>query len=118
MSDLFDAINQMHPRHRSNNQLFKPVEYKLVNDQVVKLLDVKVHEFNMGDVEDPDLYAAQPIYEWQKSEAGQWVMAHAVETPFWKRHVDYVSYGYQYAIFARLREQDQLYWTLKWGGNK
>jgi hypothetical protein len=52
---------------------------------VVKFTDVKVHEFNMGDVEDPDLYAAQPLYEWQQSEQGKWIMEHAVEPPFWHR---------------------------------
>jgi hypothetical protein len=25
----------------------------------------------MGDVEDPELYAAQPLYEWQQTEQGQ-----------------------------------------------
>jgi len=113
---MFDAINQLHPKHRSAeaNQLFKPVEYKIINDKVVKLSDVIVHSFAMGDVEDPDLYAAQPIYEWQESEMGKWVMEHAVETPFWHRHVDPSTYGYKYYIIARLKEQDQTYWALKW----
>ena len=68
----------------------------------------------MGDVEDPDLYAAQPILEWQNSEAGQWVFDHAVETPFWHRSLSLYSMGYNYCIVARLKESDQLYWALKW----
>jgi len=113
---MFDAINQMHPRHRSAeaDKLFKPVEYRLIDEKVVKLSDVIVYSFNMGDVEDPDLYAAQPMYDWQQSEMGKWVMEHAVETPFWHRHVDPSTYGYKYYIIARLREQDQTYWALKW----
>jgi len=113
---MFDAINQLHPRHRSAeaDKLFKPVEYKIINDRVVKFTDVVVHSFAMGDVEDPDLYAAQPIHEWQESEQGKWVMEHAVETPFWHRHMDPSTYGYKYYIIARLREQDQTYWALKW----
>ena len=113
---MFDAINNMHPRHRSAeaDKLFKAPEYKLIDDKVDKFSDVAVHSFNMGDVEDPDLYAAQPIYEWQQSEQGKWVMEHAVETPFWHRHVDPMTYGYKYYIIARLREQDQTYWALKW----
>jgi hypothetical protein len=103
--------------HRSEeaDRLFKAPEYRLVNDKSIRFSDIKVHEFNMGDVEDPDLYAAQPIMEWQQSEAGQWIMAHAVETPFWHRTVDPASYGHKYYIIARLSEQDQTYWTLKWG---
>jgi len=37
-----------------------------------------------------------------------------VETPFWHRSVDPNSFGYKYYIIARLREQDQTYWALKW----
>jgi len=111
---MFDAINQLHPRHKSADKLFKQPEYKLIDERVVKFLDVVVHEFGMGDVEDPDLYAAQPLHDWQQSEQGKWVMEHAVETPFWHRHVDPYEYGYRYYVVARLSEQDQLYWTLKW----
>ena len=98
----------------SKDKLFKPPEWREVNGQAVKYSDVVVHSFGMGDVDDPDLYAAEPMYQWQQSEAGQWVMAHAVETPFWHRHVDPYSYGYRYYIVARLSEKDQTFWTLKW----
>jgi hypothetical protein len=101
-------------RSAEAEKLFKPTEYKIVNDRVVKFTDVKVHEFSMGDVEDPDLYAAQPLYEWQQSEQGKWIMEHAAEPPFWHRHTDPHTYGYKYYIIARLREQDQTYWALKW----
>ena len=97
-----------------SDRLSQPPEWKLVNNSVVKISDVAVYEFAMGDVDDPDLYAAQPLYEWQQSEAGKWVMAHAVETPYWQRVTDPYSFGYRYRIVARLREQDQTYWTLKW----
>jgi hypothetical protein len=120
VSDLFDAINQMHPRHRSAeaDKLFKPVEYRLIDEKVVKFSDIMVHEFNMGDVEDPDLYAAQPLWDWQQSEAGQWVMENAVETPFWHRCTDPITYGHRYYVVARLSEPNELFWRLKWGGNK
>jgi hypothetical protein len=75
--------------------------------------ELVVHTFTMGDVEDPDLYAAQPISEWQNSEAGQFVMAHAVEKPYWTRSIDQFNYGYQYAIVARMRESDQTFFRLK-----
>ena len=102
--------------HRSEeaDRLFKAPEYKLINDRAIKFNDVKVHEFSMGDVEDPDLYAAQPLWDWQQSEAGKWVMAHAVETPFWHRMADPYSFGHKYYVIARLSEQDQTYWALKW----
>jgi hypothetical protein len=102
--------------HRSPeaDKLFKAPEYQLIDNRAVLISDVKVHQFNMGDVEDPDLYAAQPILEWQQSEAGQWVMEHAVEKPFWHRVMSPYTYGWTYYIIARLKEQDQTYWALKW----
>ena len=89
-------------------------DYMIIEDRVHQIHKVIVYRFQMGDVEDPDLYAAEPLYNWQQSEAGQWVMAHAVETPFWHRVTDPHYYGYKYYVIARLSEQDQTYWTLKW----
>jgi hypothetical protein len=68
----------------------------------------------MGDVDDPDLYAAQPLWEFQQSEKGQWVMKHALETPVWQRQIDHVSFGYRYKVDARLTEQDITYFLLKY----
>jgi hypothetical protein len=50
-----------------------------------KVSTIVVHTFKLGDVEDPDLYAAIPLGKWQDSESGKWVMEHAVETPWWER---------------------------------
>lgn len=106
----------MHPNNRfaEAGKLFKAPEWKLIDGKGIKFSDVMVHTFNMGDVEDPDLYAAQPIMEWQQSEMGKWVMEHAVEIPFWHRANDPYNFGHAYYIIARLSEQDQTYWTLKW----
>ena len=73
-----------------------------------------VHQFTMGDVEDPDLYAAEPIWTWQQTEAGKWVMEHAVETPSWHRAHNVGYYGYQYQIQADLHPEDASWFLLKW----
>ena len=73
-----------------------------------------VHEFKMGDVDDPDIYAAQSLWEFQQSEKGKWVMEHALETPVWQRQQDYMLFGYKYQIAARLTEQDITYFLLRW----
>ena len=76
------------------------------NQQIVEEIhEVVVHRFRMGDVEDPDLYAAQPLWEWQESEAGKFVMEHAVETPIWHRQADLQNYGHQYVIVAELEKK-------------
>ena len=76
--------------------------YMIINDQVEEVRELGVHEFMMGDVEDPDLYAAEPLMKWQNTEAGQWIMEHAVETPCWYRIPDSMQYGYRFQIRAKL----------------
>jgi hypothetical protein len=76
--------------------------YMQVGDRIEEVREIIVHEFSLGDVEDPDLYAASPIIEWEKSPSGQWIMLHAVETPSWHRMPDMLQYGYKYQIRAKL----------------
>ena len=101
------------PKEHAEYRHYKTEEYRIIDDRVVRFSDICVHEFTMGDVEDPDLYAAEPIMAWQDSEAGQFVMAHAVEAPYWIRQTDYHSYGIQYKIIARLSEPNQTFFKLK-----
>lgn len=78
------------------------------------ILTVVVHEFSVGDVDDPDLYAAHPLWEWQQSAAGTWVMENAVETPQWGRSNDHRTYQLRYRVTAKLREQDAIFFKLKY----
>ena len=72
------------------------------------------HKFTLGDVEDPDLYATQPIYEWQQTEAGQWVMTHCKD-PQYSIGPDKISWGHQVRIYGILEDRDATFWQLKWG---
>jgi hypothetical protein len=85
----------------------------LIDGCLVKISTVVVHEFVIGDVEDPDIYAAGPLMAWQKSEKGEWVILHSVDQPQWHRTVDYNSYGYRYCVTARLKEKDEIFFKLK-----
>jgi hypothetical protein len=95
---------------------WKEAETKLINNRPVRFRDVCVHEITMGDVEDPDIFVAGPIWDWQESHAGQWCMEHAVDKPYWVRLTEPMTYGYIYRIMARLSEQNETFWRLKWGG--
>jgi len=95
---LADSYFQYHspfthkpPRHK----------YNIVGDRVEECKEFVVHSFQMGDVEDPDLYAAEPLWKWQNSDIGQWVMKNAADTPTWHRMADAVTYGYRYQIRAK-----------------
>jgi len=89
-------------------------KFMVIDDKVYEIHDVVVHMFRMGDVEDPDLYAAEPLWNWQQSEIGQWVMERSMDTPVWHRIGDPMNYGYTYRITAKLKGPDYTYWTLKY----
>ena len=69
----------------------------------------------IGDCEDPQLYAAGPIIDWQNSEEGKWVMENAKETPSWRISTDMNSYSYRVDIYGELEEQDEIIFRLKYG---
>lgn len=95
---------------------WQPQITKIINGQPVRFRDVCVHEIRMGDVEDPDLFVADPIWQWQQTDAGRFIMEHAVDQPYWTRGIDHNGYGHLYRIVARLSEQNETFWSLKWGG--
>jgi hypothetical protein len=90
---------------------------KRVGDQVLvdEIHKVVVHTIVMGDVEDPDLFVAEPIYNWQQTEAGKFVMKHAVDQPSWHRYADPIAYGFKYTIVAELEKKKLSEFYLKWG---
>ena len=93
-------------------------KYILRDEMVIENKQIVVHTFTMGDVDDPDLYAAEPLYEWQKSEVGQWVMENAADTPEWHRYADPVSYGHKYAITAVFEMKKLTEYYLRFGHPK
>jgi hypothetical protein len=99
------------------DRVYRPPKdkYIIVGDRVEEIKTIVVHEFSMGDVEDPDLYAAHPLSEWEHSEQGQWVMKNACDTPTWYRMADHTTYGYKYQIRAKLMGPALTEWLLKYG---
>jgi len=79
-----------------------------------KTVKVLVHKISTGDVEDPDLLISWPIYEWQQTEKGKWVMKNSVNPPFWQRNVEFNSFGFTYCIFADFNESDYTYFKLRY----
>ena len=76
--------------------------------------EVIVHSIMMGDVEDPDLFVAEPIWKWQQTDEGKWVMEKSKQQPMWRRHLDPANWGYRYDIVAYLDGADLTYWKLKY----
>ena len=72
------------------------------------------YSFAMGDVDDPEIYAAQPLWEWQQSEQGQWVMAHCAD-PKYSIGPDGASWGHRVRIYGEVSDKDATFFKLKWG---
>ncbi len=101
-SVINQKLSETYFQHHSPRLHMPPrTKYIVLGDRVEEVKEFVVHSFSMGDVEDPDLYAAQPLYEWEKSDIGQWVMKNAADTPTWHRMADAVTYGYRYQIRAK-----------------
>ena len=96
-----------------------PVRFQVCKNDNFDIVDeihrVVVHTFTVSDVEDPDLYAAEPLHQWQESDPGKFVMEHAIDKPIWQRQHDYSTYGYRYAIIAELEKKKLSEFYLRWG---
>lgn len=115
-SDLAMAISKTHNQSdyigpKSNQKLFDCI---VENNRLQKIYTVVVHRFRVGDSEDPEIYAAEPIWAWQKTDCGKWVMEKALEPPLYHQQIDIGFMGYKYAITAKFKEKDYTYWCLKW----
>ena len=77
------------------------------------LVKVVVHKFNMGDVDDPDIYAGAPIYDWQQTEVGKYCMKHSVEELHYTIGPDMINWGFHVQIFGVFTEKDYMFFKLK-----
>jgi len=75
-------------------------------------MKVTFHSFGMGDA-DVDVYAAQPIYEWQQTEQGRWVMANATDLAYYTAP-DPTTFGYRITIRCDLEPRLATEYFLKW----
>jgi hypothetical protein len=113
---LADTYFQNHPDRIYTPSIYKYVVVKTTEgDRVEEVRELIVHQFTMGDVEDPDLYAAEPLMSWEQSEVGQWCMKNACDTPTWHRMPDIISYGYSYQIRAKFMGPALTEWLLRYG---
>ena len=90
----------------------------VINGIAERVHRVKVYEFSIAADSDPVIEAAPTLLEWERSEEGQWIMAHALETPIWHKHEDHMHYLAKFIITAKLRGRDYTFWTMKWGSQK
>jgi len=77
-------------------------------------MKVIFHSFTMGDVDDVDIYVAQPIYEWQQTEQGRWAMKHAQDLRY-NVSQDPSTFGHRVTICGKIDQGPSLTeYFLKW----
>jgi hypothetical protein len=105
------------PTTKPSSQWLNPKhQFELVDGKVVEYKKAIVHEFFV-DEEDAVLAAGDHLWKWEQSEAGQWVMNHAVEQPVWHKYESPALFGAKIYIVAKLKDKDLTFWQLKWGNN-
>lgn len=90
-------------------------QFQIVNNKVVEYKSIVVHRFDIPAENDAIIEAGECLYLWEHSEAGQWVMQHAVEQPIWYKTEDLASYKVKFIVVAKMEAKDVTFWQLKWG---
>jgi len=75
---------------------------------------VVVHQFGIGDVDDPDLYANIEVGNWLDTEKGKWVVEHRVDEIKLKHSYDLSMLGHKFSVTAKLKEEDATFFLLKY----
>ncbi len=73
-----------------------------------------VYKFNMGDVEDPEIYAGAVIYDWQQTPKGKFIMEHGRDHSY-DISIDHSTYGYMCVIRCEIESKKLSEYYLKWG---
>ena len=96
------------------NQL--PEQFKFHNNprSYMQTQKVMLHNFTVGDVEDPMLYASFSIQEWQQTEKGQWCTENCEGEIYFHSSADPISLGYKIALEGEMTEQNYTFFKLKW----
>jgi hypothetical protein len=85
------------------------IEYKEITKdgitQIKEIHEIVVHRFSLSEDVDEAVYMAEPIYQWQQTEAGKFIMNNAEDAPKIQSHFEYQSFSKQIAILAKLEKK-------------
>ena len=96
---------------RYNGAPERQCQFSNVSDTVMKL--VRLHQFRLGDSEDPEIYAAQFLAEFMDTEQGRWIRENAHDPQF-VIHADPVTLGHLVGISGYLSEEAETFYRLTW----
>ena len=67
----------------------------------------------MGDVEDPELYAAFPLGEFMETEKGQWIKSHC-QDPCYIIRPDPSTFGVRCIVYGSVEDKSATEYYLRW----
>ena len=67
----------------------------------------------MGDVDDVEVYAAQPIYEWLQTDQGKWVQERC-EDLTWHTLANPDIFGYSVILRGSITDRHATEYYLRW----
>jgi hypothetical protein len=67
----------------------------------------------MGDVEDPELYAAVPLGEFMSTEVGQWIKKNCADPQYIIRP-DPSTFGVRVVVYGEVEDKLATEYYLKW----
>ena len=71
-----------------------------------------LHEFVLGDVEDPEIYCADPIIKWQETDYGKWCMKVAEDITYNITPNPHI-YGYKVTLIGNVSGKHATFLALK-----
>jgi len=77
---------------------------------------VLVKEIKMGDVDDPYLYAAFPLSEWEKTEEYKWIKSQLAAGEELVFFCDNHYFGFIIRVYAPLQGEALTFYKLKYEG--
>ena len=78
------------------------------------MIKIAFHSFGIGDPDDPEIHAAQPLYEFMQTEKGQWIKNNCPDPRYIIRS-DKLTWGQQVIVYGEVEDKLATEYVLKWG---
>ena len=71
------------------------------------------HTLLLGDVDDPEIYAAGPLYEFMQTPKGRWLKENCSD-PLYRISPDPNTFGFKVQVYGELEEKKAVEYLLRW----
>lgn len=81
------------------------------------MVEIVFHTFGLGDVDDPEIYAAMPLGEFMDTEKGLWIKKNCLD-PRYILRPDPTTFGVRCIVYGKVEEKLATEYYLKWSNIK